>query len=165
MENNWYAIYTMPRSEKKVYERLLSLNFSVYLPLIWSVRKWSDRQKKIQLPLIPSYVFVQTTEIDLAKILQLQGVCGVLKHLRKPAIVRDEEIENLKLLLANSDEISMIEVEQIEEGELVEVIKGPFKGVIAHCILIQNKHRIIVGIEGISNYIEINVPLSFVRKK
>ena len=36
-----------------------------FLPLIKTVRQWSDRKKTVVLPLIPSYVFVSLPEKDL----------------------------------------------------------------------------------------------------
>ena len=33
MASNWYALYTKPRSEKKVLDRLLEQEIEAYLPL------------------------------------------------------------------------------------------------------------------------------------
>lgn len=57
----WFALYTMPRTEKKVHARLASKGVDVYLPLVTTVRQWSDRKKKVQVPLIPSIVFVRVS--------------------------------------------------------------------------------------------------------
>ena len=56
IKENWYAIYTMPRAEKKVYERLVDIGVTSYLPLVTTIRIWSDRKKKVTSPLISSYV-------------------------------------------------------------------------------------------------------------
>ena len=58
----WYAIFTKSRSEKKVYERLLDADIEAFLPIVKTVRQWSDRKKTVYLPLIPSYVFVKMDE-------------------------------------------------------------------------------------------------------
>ena len=58
-KKDWYAIYTMPRSEKKVYNRIIESGIEAYLPLLTTVRIWSDRKKKVSLPLIPSFVFIK----------------------------------------------------------------------------------------------------------
>ena len=80
---NWYALYTMPRAEKKVYSRLEEAGYTVYLPLTTSFRVWSDRKKKITVPLISSYVFIYLEEDQLKNIFIIQGVCGILKYLNK----------------------------------------------------------------------------------
>ena len=54
----WYVIYTKPKNEKKVAERLQQIEIEVFCPLVTVVKQWSDRKKKIQIPLFNSYVFV-----------------------------------------------------------------------------------------------------------
>jgi hypothetical protein len=42
----WFALYTKPRFEKKVTERLQQLGIEVYCPMITQLKQWSDRKKK-----------------------------------------------------------------------------------------------------------------------
>src|ERR1035437_2288373 len=95
----WYAVYTKPRAEKKVFERLSAQGFEAYLPMQTRMREWSDRKKKVQTPLISSYVFVNTKKENLFTTLQIQGTARILKYLGKPAIIREYEIKNLRILL------------------------------------------------------------------
>jgi transcription antitermination factor NusG len=154
----------MPRAEKKVFERLVETGIETYLPLITTVRVWSDRKKKVTSPLISSFVFVKVEEKNLKNVYEVQGVTGVLKYLKKPAIIRDSEIENLKILLSDSDNMSIVDHPHFEKGDNVRVIKGAFLGLLAKCYQVKGKHRIIVSIEGMSNSFEVNVPMSFVEK-
>ena len=163
-EINWYAIYTRPRSEKKVFELLSKNDFTAYLPLISTIRQWSDRKKKVQLPLISSYVFVRTDEKSLKNTLPINGVVRILKHLGKPAIIKDYEIENLKILLEDTDNITFIRDSHLKKGDSIIVEKGVFKGLIAECIEVNGKHRVIVRIEALGDLIEVNIPLGHVRK-
>lgn len=161
---NWYAIHTRPNAEKKVCERLALLKLEVYLPLITQVRDWSDRKKKISSPLISTFVFVKIEETRVYEALKVQGALGVLKYLGKPAIIKEQEIENLKILMTDSGEVSKIENIEFEEGEDVLVTKGPFMGLVAQSVLIKGKRRIIVSIEALGTVMEVNLPLSFVIK-
>ena len=162
---NWYAIYTKPRAEKKVFERLSSFGYNAYLPLITSIRVWSDRKKKVVTPLIASYVFVNTNYDHLFETLQIQGTAGILRYLGKPAIIRDHEIENLKILMRDAEQFTILENNTFAKGEEVEVIKGPFTGLIGQSVSVQGKHRIIVEIEAMGSRMEVNVPLTFVVKR
>lgn len=162
---NWFAVYTMPRSEKKVFDRLSEVGVEAYLPLYSSYRIWSDRKKKITAPLISSYVFVKSDEKKLNELLKIQGIMGILKYLKKPAKIRDVEIENLKILLNDSDNIALLEEDiTIEKGDKVRVIRGPFKGLIAECYEVKGKHRIIAAISTVNHFFEVNVPMSFLEK-
>ena len=161
---SWYAIYTNSRAEKKAHERLLQSEFESFLPIITMIRQWSDRKKKVQLPLIPGYIFVKTDDKKLKNVLQVPGVKNVLKHLGKPALIKDYEIENLKILLEDSSKFKIIEDSNLKKGDSVLVEKGVFSGLVAECIKFNGKHRLIVRIDALANIIEVNIPLSYVKK-
>lgn len=67
----WFAVYIITNAEKRVQERLHAVGFEVYLPLQESLLQWSDRKKKIKLPLIRSVdkVYLNNTKLvyNLAK--------------------------------------------------------------------------------------------------
>jgi transcriptional antiterminator RfaH len=122
---NWYVVYTKPKWEKKVAEQLTKNGIECYCPLVVQVRQWSDRKKKVEVPLFNSYVFVQLSEADRNAVFNSPGVVRYLFWLGKPAIVRDEEIEIIKKWLdtgADSD----ISVAKYKVGDTVEVESGPF---------------------------------------
>lgn len=159
----WYAIFTKPRSEKKVLQRMLDHEMDAFLPLIKTIRQWSDRKKTLEVPLIPSYVFVRMEERDLYKTLPIQGTVNVLKHLGKPAKIRDVEIENLRILSGNGENHQVSNRIDISSGDEVEVINGPFMGLIATCINDGKNHRVIVNIDAIGSCFNVNIPMSFLR--
>ena len=102
IQNNglkWIAIYTKPRHEKSVEKELLKKGFEVYLPLLKERRKWSDRKKWVEFPLFRSYIFVRTQEKNTLFILQTIGVVKLVKFGNKVAIVQDESIRAIKLMI------------------------------------------------------------------
>lgn len=163
-EFNWYAIRTHSRAEKRVYERLNNLGYETFLPLLTSIKQWSDRKKKVTEPLIKSFVFVKTSNDKFSEILAVSGVVNILKYLGKPAIVQDVEIDNLKIIVDNSENIKIINPIKLLEGETVEVIKGPFKGLFATYINKTGKYRIVVKVEALKSFIEVNLPLNSIKK-
>lgn len=160
----WYAIYTKPRTEKKVYERFVEKGYISYLPLLTGLKQWSDRKKKVSVPLIPGYVFVSIDKEQLFDTMRVQGAVGVLRYLGKPAIIRDYEIENLKILMNDTEQLCDTDVPVFEKGEEVEVIAGSMKGLKGKSVNIQGKHRIVVEVEAIGSRLVVNVPITFVRK-
>ena len=125
----WYAIYTKPRNEKKVSERLQQLGLTVYCPLVTVVKQWSDRKKKVQEPLLPSYVFVKLEEKEREQVFQVAGVVRYLYWLGKPAIVREEEIETLQSWLLNG--AGKLQVQQLQQGAKITIKEGVFSGMDA----------------------------------
>ena len=161
---NWYAIFTKPRSEKKVHQRMLDQDIEAFLPMIKTVRQWSDRKKTVEVPLISSYIFVLMQEKDLYQTLPIQGTVNVLKHLGKPAKIRAVEIENLKILTGTGENHQIENCINVLSGDDVEVINGPFMGLIATCLREGQNHRVVVKIDSLGSCFNVNIPLSFLRK-
>jgi transcription antitermination factor NusG len=123
---NWYAIYTKPRNEKKVADKLEAMGIESYCPTITSMKQWSDRKKKVTSPVLPSYVFVKITEPRRNEVFDISGVVRYVFWLGKPAIIREEEIELLKEYLAQ-DYTSVVQT-TLQRGDKLTVPSGPFKG-------------------------------------
>tara|TARA_B100001059_G_C17544753_1_gene432212 strand:+ start:116 stop:580 length:465 start_codon:yes stop_codon:yes gene_type:complete len=89
---NWFVVYTKPRNELKVLQRLSVLGLQVYVPTKIEVRQWSDRKKKILVPLLPSMVLVSLHENEVNKVFEAPGVIRYMFEYGKRAIVSNEEV-------------------------------------------------------------------------
>ena len=118
----WYALYTRPRNEKKVVQGLTSLGIEVYCPMVTEVRQWSDRKKKVALPLIPSYVFVRIAETKRSMVFEVPGVVRYLYWLGEPAVITDNEIAILRTSLQHT--IHKVELRQYEPGQKIQIPAG-----------------------------------------
>ena len=98
----WFALYTKPRTEIKVSQRLSVLGIENYTPTRMEVRQWSDRKKKILVPLLPSMVLVSIHEKEVNKVFEVAGVVRYLFENQKRAEVSNEEVLAMKYYLDNS---------------------------------------------------------------
>lgn len=121
----WFVIYTKPRNEKKVTEQLLAIGIETFCPMITSIKQWSDRKKKVTNPLINSYVFVQLDEANRFKVFDVPGVVRFVHWLKKPAVVRDSEIQSLKELSEKT--IRSFTFDHLTKGEEFLIPAGVFK--------------------------------------
>lgn len=140
---NWYVVYTKPKWEKKVAEQLKNKGIECYCPLITQVRQWSDRKKKVEVPLFNSYVFVQLPDSERNAVFQSVGVVRYLFWLGKPAIVRDEEISIIKKWLDPS-EGNDVSVLSFEVGDTIQLDSGPFSSQKAIVQEVTNTHYVLV---------------------
>ena len=122
----WFVIYTQARNEKKVAERLQNIGITAYCPMVTQIRQWSDRKKKVQMPLISSYVFVNVADKEREQVFQISGVVRYLFWLGKPAVVRDEEIAALQESLKHT--MSAVSVTGLQVGDSLQIPSGPFHG-------------------------------------
>lgn len=121
----WYVLYTNPKTEKKVSDGLNRIGIASYCPFITKVQQWSDRKKKIQVPLFSSYIFVNIEENERHKAFEVRGAVRYLFWLGKPGVVKDEEIDAIrKMLLEYPLEV---EVHSIAQGDTIVIPDGPFK--------------------------------------
>ena len=140
---NWYVIYTKPKWEKKVAEQLAEAGIDCYCPLITQIRQWSDRKKKVEVPLFNSYVFVQLDESERNSVFQSAGVVRYLFWLGKPAIVRHEEIEVIKKWLNTSDAADVM-VDRYKIGDAIQLESGPFSAQKAIVQEVTNTYYVLV---------------------
>ncbi len=121
---NWHVIYTAPRAEKKVNERLLNQGIETYLPLQKVLRQWSDRKKKVSVPLFNSYVFVNIIQKEYRKVWEVPGVSHFIFYLGKPAVVRQKEIDGIRDFLARTETSEI----RFEKNRKAEILAGPLRG-------------------------------------
>ena len=117
---SWHVIYTKPRAERKVEERLNNFGIEVYCPVKQEVKQWSDRKKKILVPVLPSMVLVNIDEKERNKVFDIPGVVRYMFWLKKYAIVKDDEVASLKSLLSQNNIISQ-KTETLKVGENINV--------------------------------------------
>ncbi len=125
----WFALYTKPRNEKRVAENLAALGIEAYCPLVTTIKQWSDRKKKVESPLIPSYVFVKIEEANRKDVFQVAGVVQYVFWLGKPAKIKPQEIEALKTQLATP--VVKVDIETWTPNAQIQINEGPFKNQMA----------------------------------
>ena len=142
---NWYVLYTKPRHEKKVGERLTKAGYTTYYPLYKVKRQWSDRTKVVEEPLFRRYIFIHIEDHKREEVFTFPGSIRYLFWLRKPAVVRHVEIEAIQKWLGHYDHDSL-EVEEITPGTLVRITSGQFMNEEA-ILLDQSRNKAVVQLK------------------
>lgn len=157
-EPKWYVIYTRPRFEKIAYKLLIEKNITTYLPLKKTIRQWKDRKKKIEVPLIPSYLFVKIDLKDYLKVLKTEGVVKFIKFNNEIVPVPEWQINNIKIMLdedVNYEEI--IDENKISKGDFVEIISGKLKGIKGTVVYIGKTKNVIIRLDVLEKNFLINI--------
>jgi len=162
-EPRWYALYTKSRNEKKVALRLLDRGYETYLPLQKTRRKWSDRTKLVEVPLINSYVFVRMVLSQRFEVLQDPGAVFFINFERLPAPVADKDIEYLKRILGEGFEVEAVH-EVMEVGQKIKVVIGQLTGMEGELVEHRGGQKVLVRIENIPFSLVVSIPLEFIEK-
>jgi transcription antitermination factor NusG len=138
----WYALYTKPRWEKKVARLLEDQGIENYCPINKVTRQWSDRKKVVLEPVFKGYVFVKIGEAEKWNIKKVNGVLNYVYWLGKPASIREEEILTIRKFLNEFTDVEVTDL-SLKVNNIVRVKTGVlmnYQGVLIE--LVGNKARV-----------------------
>ena len=129
-KKKWHAVYVSSRTEKKITDLLNNKGIEAYVPIIKTMRQWSDRKKMVELPLLNGYVFVKINSAENEKVMQTRGVVNFVRSEGKIAVIRDVEIERLKQLVELGYHLEATSInKKYNEGDKIKISSGVLKGI------------------------------------
>jgi transcription antitermination factor NusG len=137
IKKTWYAVYTRPKSEKKVASLLLEKGIENYCPINKVTRQWSDRKKVVLEPVFKGYVFVRLEEQKKWEVKEVNGVLNFVYWLGKPAKIRDEEIDIIRRFLNEFNDVQ-VEAKGLVVNSEVRIKQG----------VMMNYHGVVVEVLG-----------------
>ena len=144
----WYAIHTRSHFEQKVFDGFRSKSIETFLPKMEVMSRRKDRRKKILVPLLPGYVFVQydlNPEIywDIVKTV---GVVRMIGFEGKPTPAREEEIQSLMILDGTNRTVQNRTF--MKRGDTVMIMEGPLKGLVGFYVRHKGQtEKVVVNLE------------------
>ena len=159
----WYVFYTYPKFERKVHLYLQKENFESFLPLHWVVRQWSDRRKRLQVPLLPNYIFVNVECNRIFDILKIPKIIRCVTFNGEPSFLKQTEVDWLKMIVENNYpfEIST----NLEIGDPVVITKGTLTGMEGILSEERGSCRFVVEIEALQQFVLVNIPAEYLELK
>ena len=136
MEKKWFVVYTKSQQELKVATQLSAMGITNYCPTITLVKHYSDRKKKVNKPLLSSYVMVELEEKEREKVFVCNGIVRYLFFLGKPAVVPASDITLMQDHLNgvyNDSKITTLSV-----GDSHRITQGPFSGISGRVVETDN---------------------------
>jgi transcription antitermination factor NusG len=165
VNKHWYVFYTKSRQEKKVRDLLDKSGYEVFLPMQKVMRQWSDRKKKVEVPLFNSYIFVKEHDHRISEILKTPGVAWNIRHNGKPAILRKEEFELIQRFIQTGYFLETTgEIESFQVGDRAKIIDGPLAGITGILTGQDRNQRFNILLEGIQQVIQVQLPASLLTK-
>lgn len=150
MNDHWLVLYTKPRHEKKTANRLEQAGYEVYCPTVQTVRQWSDRKKKVRLPLFNGFFFIRVEESSRQEVFQYPGPVRYLFWLGKPAVVRSREIASIKAFLNDFDGVAEISTSATPQlGAHVRITSGVLEGQTGEVVRVKKNNRVMIRIDSI----------------
>jgi transcription antitermination factor NusG len=162
MNKLWFVLYTRSNCEKKVSELLTRRGIENYCPLNKVYRQWSDRKKIIDMPLFSSYVFVRVFEKDLMGLKSItSNIVNLIYWLGKPAVVKDQEIDNIKYFLNEHSNIKL-EKRNVDINEEVLIMRGSFYNQYGIVRTVKN-NSVVVSLPSLGYSMIAEIPISNIK--
>ncbi|MFA0961383.1 UpxY family transcription antiterminator [Roseivirga sp. BDSF3-8] len=161
-DSDWYAVYTYPRIEKKIFSRLSNSGVEAFLPLTTVIRQWSDRKKKLTVPLFPNYIFVRIDPKEKYRVLQVEGVVKFVSIQGNPCRMPEAEIETIKKLASSGSDITTNE--ELVEGMPIRIVDGPLTGVEGVLEEKKGKTRLLVRIDSLRQTACVDVSAAMIER-
>lgn len=155
-DDAWFVLRTRSRYEKKLSENLTKQGIRTYLPTKIERRQWSDRMKKVEVPLFGGYLFVQMQEANRYQILNTPGAVNFVYFSGKYAQLTRKDIEMIHLALDDTQELEVLDTE-LYPGKAVKITSGPFKGFEAKLIHHNGKGKLVLEVKAIAQGVVIEL--------
>jgi transcription antitermination factor NusG len=159
----WYAIYTMYKSEKQVAMQLGRKGVEAYVPLLSRTRRYERKIKTYKVPLLNCYVFVKILKSEQVKVLETEHVLKFIKQGKELNAIPQDQMDILKRIEGIDIEIETI-ANVFEEGDEVEVAQGTLLGLKGKLVKQAGKKNFIVEIQSIGVSLQINIDGAMLRK-
>jgi transcription antitermination factor NusG len=153
----WFAIQTAPRHEKRITNQLTGTGVENYLPVVTQLRQWSDRRRKVDLPLFPCYTFVHIhpSPEQRVKVLQVSGVIGFVGAAGQGIAIPDRQIENIRALLTSS--IAFDPYPFLKIGQRVRIRGGSLDGIEGILMRRNGLRRLVISVDSLERSLSLCV--------
>lgn len=159
----WRVFYTNARAEKKCERILNEQDVEVFLPKCEVVRQWKDRKKKVVEPLFRNYIFAQVNERERLDVLKMPGIVRTVSFGGTLAVVRDDEMEQLKIAQQAPRRLSLLTFPLPEIGEEVTITEAPLRGLRGQVIEHRGQTHLILHVSAIRQAVRVNIPAEWVQ--
>ena len=152
----WYAIYVKRRHEKSVNTELQEKGIESSLPLMTQTRQWSDRRKKVEVPLFRGYVFVK---IDIKNeklpVLTTSGVVKFVTFNNVTVPIPEDQMYWLQQMIAS--DLLLSQEQDFPVGTEIDVMFGPLKGLRGQVKQKNSETRLVVWFDAIMQGVSVEI--------
>jgi transcription antitermination factor NusG len=161
-EQNWFALMAKHQHEPTVARLLSAKGFEVFQPKYTEVRRWKDRDKTIELPLFPGYVFFCGGLERRVELLSTPGVFSIVSFGSNAAEINKEEIDAIRR--ASDSRMALQPHPFLTVGDRVRITHGPLTGVDGILQKHKDAFRLVLSIELLGRSAAVDIDAANVKR-
>ena len=155
VEPRWFVCHTKPRCEKKFSALLAAEQFTHYLPLVPSVRRYPDRTRKFTKPLFAGYVFAEIPPLEKNRVYQQDLLVRAIWVDDQNLFLR--QLADVKTIVASGVEATLQPL--LKKGTRVKIVSGPLWGVEGFVEYPKNPRGVLVAMDVLQQGLLVPVPM------
>jgi transcriptional antiterminator RfaH len=164
----WHVIHTKVKQEFRALENLQNQGFEVFLPTCQVQKKRNNQIKIATEALFSRYLFIRLSDVS-SNWFPIRSTRGVAQLLRfgistDPVVIPDLIVDYLKKRCTHEEEPHDL----YQEGEVLEITQGPFKGLFGFFEKLQTMPdgfaRALLLVEILGSVQKLQLQLSQVKK-
>ena len=144
-------------------DRLVAKGIETLLPLQRELRQWSDRKKWVETPLFSGYIFTYISQRDWNTVSFAEGILTYVRSEGKAAVIRPDQINQIKCITANSESLSLVDEADIQIGEMVDVVAGPFAGMHGEMVNYKGSNKLAIRIQQLERILLVHLPANYIK--
>ena len=152
----WFALRATYSRELKIRDSLSEKGVRTFVPMMWRKKEVGGKVEKKLVPAVSSLCFVYWTKPGIDAYIRSFGETSPVHYywdrtVNRPLIIPEKAMEDFITVSSSMDEdlVYLTEItDRLREGQTVEVIDGPFKGVTGKVVRIKKNRRVLVELPG-----------------
>jgi len=155
--SEWYALHTRARHEKLIVQRLAERGVETFFPFVTEVHRWSDRNKKVQVPLFSCYVFAKfvPNRSERLRVLNVDGVLGLVGSHGEGTPIPDEQIEAVRILVDGA--LPWTSHPFLKIGQRVRIRSGALDGMEGILVSRNGGNTLVISVDAIQRSLAVRV--------
>lgn len=153
----WFAVQTRSRHEKKAHAELQEKGIQSFLPLFAEKHKWSDRQRVVEMPLFPQYLFVRiaVSSDERIAVLRTNGVVGLVGTKGSGIAIPDVQVERIQRVI--EQKIPYNPHLYLNVGKRIRIRGGALDGVEGILTAVNGDQTLVVSVELIQRSLAVRI--------
>ena len=154
---SWYAVQTKARHEKVIVQRFRELGLTTYLPTITETHRWSDRKKKVEVPLFSCYVFARLGPSldEHVKACRVDGVFRIVGNRNEGLPIPDDQIDAIRVI--TEQHMQWSEHPFLKIGQHVRIRSGALTGVEGILVARNGDRTLVVSVDAIQRSLAVRI--------
>jgi transcription antitermination factor NusG len=151
----WFALVIHQYKREQCEQMISRMGYEYFSPCLQTIKIWSDRRKRVDVPLFPGYIFCRFNPQKRLALLQIPGVLGIVSSGKQFLEVDANEIEAIRIAMA-----SQLPVEPypfFTPGQKVKVTQGPLRGVKGVLVRVKAETRLILSVAILNRSVSVEV--------